>query len=35
MTEPIVSDAARSAASVDIRKILGDVDDAKVADIPP
>ena len=33
MTNPSSADAARSAASVDIRKILGDLDDAKVADI--
>ena len=33
MTIPSSAAAARSAASVDVRKILGDLDDAKVADI--
>ena len=33
MTNPSSADAARTAASVDVRKILGDLDDAKVADI--
>lgn len=33
MTKQPSSDGARPAASADIRKILGDLDDAKVAEI--